>query len=215
MVAFGSVVVAALAGAPHCLGMCGPFAVAAGASPLDAAAYHAGRVGTYALLGALSGAVGHAVPGPPWVGAAIAAAMLVYFSLVLAGLVREPHLVLPGLARLGAAANRRRGPGARLALGVVNGLLPCGLTWATLSVAVAAADPLTGAALLAVFGLATVPALLVAVAGLRRLVTSSLALRRGLALVVLVSGLWSLSLRTGLGSADAAPGDDVPPCHRQ
>ncbi len=199
MVAYGTVVLAAVAGAPHCLGMCGPFAGAAGSRPGHVVAYHLGRIGTYAALGALSGAFGHAVPGPPWVGLVLAALLLTWFSLVLAGLAPEPHVLLPGLTRVGARAMRTEGVGARAVLGVVNGLLPCGLVWATLSVAVAAAEPLRGASLLAVFGLATTPALLVAAAGVRRLLGSSLAVRRALAAVVLVGGLWSLGSRAGLG----------------
>lgn len=215
MVAFGTVVLAAIAGAPHCLGMCGPFAGAAGGRPGHVVAYHLGRIGTYAALGALSGAFGHAVPGPPWVGLVLAALLLTWFSLVLAGLAPEPHVLLPGLTRVGARALRTEGLGARVVLGVVNGLLPCGLVWATLSVAVAAAEPLRGASLLAVFGLATTPALLVAAAGVRRLLGSSLGLRRALAAVVLVGGLWSLGSRAGLGShlagADVAAGSDQRP----
>jgi sulfite exporter TauE/SafE len=215
MVAFGAVAVAALAGAPHCLGMCGPFACAAGDKPTELLPYHLGRIGTYAALGALSGALGHIIPGPPWLGAVVAGALLVWFSLVLAGFAPELHLSLPGLGRLGARAAAGRGPGSRLVLGIVNGLLPCGLTWATLSVAVAAADPARGAMLMAVFGVFTTPALLAAGWGLRRLVQRSPTTRRALALVVLVSGLWSLTVRTGVAAQlrGEPVSEDVPPCH--
>ena len=110
-VSLGTVAVAALAGAPHCIGMCGAFACAAGGRGADQVSYPAGRIGTYAALGALSGLVGRSDPGPPWVGAAVAAALLVRFSLVLAGLLPEPHLTVPGLRVLGAPAMRGSGPG--------------------------------------------------------------------------------------------------------
>jgi uncharacterized protein len=216
MVTAGAVAVAALAGAPHCLGMCGPFACAAGGRVTELVAYHAGRIGTYAVLGALSGAFGYAVPGPPWVGAVLAGVWLVWFSLALAGLVPELHVSIPGLAHLGRRAASGTGAWSRVALGVVNGLLPCGLTWATLSVAVATADPVQGALAMVLFGVLTVPALLAATFGLRRVLDRSLPLRRVLAGAVLVAGLWSLGVRTGL--VQRLQGEavtEVPPCHVQ
>jgi sulfite exporter TauE/SafE len=215
MIAYGTVALAALAGAPHCIGMCGPFACAAGDRAPDQAAYHVGRIATYASLGALSGLFGHVIPGPPWVGAVVAAALLLWFSLVLAGFAPEPHLVIPGLRHLGARAMSGSGPSSRLLLGLVNGLLPCGLTWAALSVAVAAADPLQGAALMALFGVLTLPSLLAAAWGLRRIVAGSLRTRRILAALVLVTGLWSLGARTGVAASlrGEPVADDVPPCH--
>lgn len=217
-VALGTVTLAALAGAPHCIGMCGAFSCAAGGRAADQLAYHAGRIGTYAALGALSGLVGHAVPGPPWVGAAVAAALLVWFSLVLAGVLPEPHLTVPGLRVLGARAMRGSGPGSRALLGVVNGLLPCGLTWAALSVAVAGASPVQGALSMAVFGLMTSPSLLAAAWGLRRVVAGSPRTRRALAALVLATGLWSLGARTGLAAslrgAPPVAEEPAPPCHR-
>lgn len=206
---FGAAV-AGIAGAPHCLGMCGALACAAGERPAHQLGYHLGRIGTYAALGALSGTIGQIVPGPPWVGTALAAVLLVGFAASLAGLLPEPR-ALPGLARLGAAFARRSDLGSRVALGVVNGLLPCGLVYATLSLAVAAADPVRGASVMVVFGACTVPALAVAAVGLRRAVLRSRAARRVLAAAVLIVGLATLGFRAGLFS-DAPPGS-VPPCH--
>ena len=60
---------AGLAGSIHCLGMCGGFAIAAGAaSDLRRAvghqsAYHAGKSVTYAVLGGVAGAAGGLVAG--------------------------------------------------------------------------------------------------------------------------------------------------------
>ena len=48
------------------MAMCGGFAVACGRTPAGAAAWHIGRVTTYAILGALAALVGQALPGPPW-----------------------------------------------------------------------------------------------------------------------------------------------------
>ena len=99
---------------------------------------------------------------------------------------------------------------SRVAFGAINGLLPCGLVYATLSLPVAAADPAVGAAIMATFGLLTVPALVLSL-GLRRAVGRSLFARRILAAAVLVAGLGALSVRAGLGAA-AGPGEGAP-CH--
>lgn len=210
----GGAVVAALAGSPHCVGMCGALACAAGGRPAHLAGYHAGRIGTYAALGALAGGAGSAIPGPGWLGTAVAAALLVVFAASLAGLVPEPSVRLPGLARAGQRLAGRFDLPSRVLFGAVNGLLPCGLVYATLSLAVATASAASGALVMAVFGLATVPALTAATLGLRGLLARSLGARRALAVVVLATGLGTLGLRAGLfSSADAA--SDVPPCHQR
>ncbi|MEZ4237250.1 MAG: sulfite exporter TauE/SafE family protein [Myxococcota bacterium] len=202
--------VAALAGSPHCIGMCGALACAAGAKPTQQVAYHLGRIATYTALGALSGAFGQAVPGPPWLGTAVAAGLLVVFAASLAGLVPEPRFGTGGVVRAATALAQRADLPSRVAFGAVNGLLPCGLVYATLALAVSTAAPLQGALVMATFGLMTVPALAVAALGLRRLVQRSLAARRALAVLVLVSGLGTLWMR---GSAAAAAPDHAPACH--
>jgi uncharacterized protein len=211
----GGAAIAAIAGSPHCVGMCGPLACAAGDRPAQHAAYHAGRVATYMALGAASGAFGSAIPGPPWLGTAVAAALLVGFAASLAGLLPEPHLGTWRLVRAGARLVRRADLPSRLAFGAINGLLPCGLVYATLALAVSAATPARGALVMGAFGLFTVPALAAGAFGLRRVVHASLAARRALALGVLATGLGTLWLRSGIGDALAGgEPSDVPACHR-
>ena len=57
--------VAGLLGSVHCVGMCGAFASSCARTRGGLAAWHLGRVGTYALLGALAGSVGRLLPDPP------------------------------------------------------------------------------------------------------------------------------------------------------
>lgn len=189
--------VAGLVGAPHCLGMCGALACAAGEGPSLQVPYHLGRILTYAALGAASGAVGHLVPGPTWVGSALAAALLVGFSLSLAGVLPAPKPSLKLLGRVGARLAQHSGPPSRLLFGMVNGLLPCGLVYAALAIPVAAEDPLAGALAMTAFGVATLPALVAATVGFRTLLTQSVWVRRGLAAVVLVTGLVTIAWREG------------------
>jgi hypothetical protein len=153
-------------------------------------------VGTYALLGAAAGALGGLLPGPPWLPAAVASTLLVWFALALAGVVPEPRLVPPGLTVVGIRAATRPSTAMQLLFGVANGFLPCGLVYSALSIPVALASPSRGALAMVAFGLGTVPALTVAALGLRRLVMATLWRRRLLAALVLVSGLWAIWTRS-------------------
>ncbi len=194
---FGAAFVAGLLGSLHCVGMCGAFAASCGRTPTGLPAWHLGRIGTYAALGALAGAAGQLLPGPAWVPAGLASALLTWFALALAGLVPEPRLVPPGLVSAGRRAVESTSPGAQFLFGVVNGFLPCGLVYSALTVPVALAEPLPGALAMAAFGAGTIPALSLAALGLRRLLMASLWRRRLFALLVLSTGLWAIWARTG------------------
>lgn len=206
---------AGLAGSPHCLAMCGGFAASCGRPGRALAAWHAGRLTTYALLGAAAGAAGHALgrlPGPAWLPAAVAATLLAWFALALAGLVPEPRLALPGVGRAGATLAGRNGAGWRYAFGLATGLLPCGLVYGALTVAVAAGTPGWGAAAMLAFGLGTLPALTLLAAGMQRLLARGRWARRLVAAAVFVAGLWAIGAREGLlGTAHrhaAPPGEE-------
>jgi sulfite exporter TauE/SafE len=199
------------------MGMCGGFAAACGSGRDRGAAWHLGRLFTYATLGAVAGTVGAAIPGPTWIAALVSAALLVWFALALAGVVREPRFRLPGLTRLATANAGATGFGGRLLFGVANGLLPCGLVYAALAIPVAAGDPLVGALSMVAFGLGTVPALVAMTLGLRAALLRDLRWRRAFAAGVLLAGLASIGMRQGLlGSmhhATPAPDSEVESIH--
>ncbi len=197
--------VAGVIGSPHCVAMCGGFAAACARTPGGAIAWHLGRLTTYAGLGALAALFGRALPGPPWVSAAVSAALLVWFAGALAGLLPEPRFALPGVS---AAMNRliaTDAPGSRYLFGLANGLLPCGLVYAALALPVALGSAPLGALAMVLFGLGTVPALATLAAGLARLLRRGLWPRRLLAAGMLIVGLWSIAMRAGW-IADALPG---------
>jgi len=207
--------IAGLVGSIHCIGMCGSFAVACGGTIRGSFFWHAGRVTTYMVLGALAGAFGRSIPGPDWVAGVVSTILIVYFAAVLAGFLPEPTVAIPGVRRAATRLISRPEAGARYLFGLVNGLLPCGLVYATLAVPVALGDPAAGAAAMLLFGLGTVPALAAVTFGLRKIAFRDLRVRRLLAAGVLVAGLWSIGMRQGvLGSGHAmqhgAHGGDVP-----
>jgi len=173
--------VGALGGA-HCVVMCGGLvsAIAArdaacGARGLRRAAtaqalYHAGRLGTYASLGAIFGVAGASVR---WAGdiAVVQRAMHVgasAFLLLLAGslVVRVPAIVAlqrAGVALVAPLLRRAqpllRAPGAtgRVTMGLAWGLMPCALVYTVLPLALLAGGPVEGALVMLAFGLGTLP----------------------------------------------------------
>ncbi len=183
-----------LLGTGHCLGMCGPLVFALPGQTgrfRDHLVYHAGRLGTYTLVGLIVGGLGGLVrilagraAADPLSGVAatqfgfglLAGALLGILGLARLGLIREPvWMTGGGLARLPGigALLRRAGQGttaAMLVSGAVMGLLPCGLSFGAFSRVLAIDDPIQGAALTLAFGLGTLPGLLLLGSGLAPLI---------------------------------------------
>ena len=208
----------ALVGSPHCAGMCGPFALAACRGPGSAVSWQSGKLLTYVILGGVAGAAGEATLPPGWIATTVSAALIVWFSAVLAGLFPEPRWASATLERAltrGLARSRREGSGpaktvATFAFGVVNGLLPCGLVYAALGLAVASGSAVDGAITMSAFGLGTVPALTAVGLGGRRISLRTMRARRLLAAAVLITGLGSVVARhvmtAGHDDSTHAPG---------
>ena len=207
MGAFLAAFVSGLAGSMHCVAMCGGFAATAGSRPAGAAAWHLGRLSTYALLGAIAGAVGKVIPGPAWIPAAVATVLLCWFALAIAGVVPEPRIRVPGIGRAGIALANREGLGWRYLFGMTTGLLPCGLVYAALALPVALGHPLAGAAAMVAFGLGTVPALATLSVALQRVLRSGIWARRTVAATIFVVGLWTIAMRV---RSDGHAGHSMP-----
>lgn len=174
---------AGLAGSAHCLGMCGGFVCVMGKDRRGAAAtlrrhllYNLGRVTTYCFLGGLVGYLGmllagsHAhltAAGPAQRAlAVVSGALMLYIGLQFFGLLRSRHWQPFGVGANFIASSLRQllkapGPGAPLALGALNGFLPCPLVYAFVLQAATCGSPLPGLLTMAAFGLGTFPAMLV------------------------------------------------------
>jgi len=142
--------------------------------------------------------MGGAIGGPVWVSQAVSALLIVWFSAALAGLAPEPALRVPGLARLTARATGHPGITSSALLGVANGLLPCGLVYAALGLAVAGGDAAIGAMAMVAFGLGTAPLVTTFALGSRRLLAEKPWARKVLAFAVLMVGLWVVIRRGGM-----------------
>ena len=172
---------AGLAGSGHCLGMCGGIiaaltAAAGTAAPSSRlrlyAAYHAGRITTYALLGMIAGAASQSLlfldgvkPALHLLFAAANLAVVVLGALTLIGMQRFGLSLLDGtggsfLGRVLRNSSRRPSLSAYAAAGMTMGLIPCGMVYGVLITASTRGSWSHGAAMMAVFGLGTIPALL-------------------------------------------------------
>lgn len=205
-----------LAGAGHCLGMCGGIAAALNlgsnqAGPVTTLAYHSGRLLSYTLLGALLGAM------LSLVNLAQATLFLRYlagFMLIGMGLyIGNWWLGLSALERLGARLWRpvqkltvkllpiRHWYHAAL-LGLGWGLMPCGLIYSSLAWAATAQSATQSALLMFCFGLGTLPAMLTLSFSANSV--QHLLRKRGLktviALLLITSGVWTLYLVNTHGS---------------
>lgn len=170
---------AGLLGGVHCVGMCGGI-VAAFSFRADGSAppfrlhlaYNLGRVFSYALFGALAGALGASLKLADFLPVQTLLYILAQVVMILLG------LYLAGFSRWVLVFERAGGglwkrvkplfqkllpvrslPQAVLA-GMAWGWLPCGLVYSILVSALAAGSPASGAALMLAFGLGTLPNLL-------------------------------------------------------
>jgi len=164
-----------LGGSFHCVGMCGPLALAlpgGGAARLPLLIgrllYNAGRVITYALLGGLFGLVGGMVQ---MAGLQQTLSVVMGAAIILAGLApllgrRVPlsgAFLVRAVAALKNALSRLFRSGDRsslLLIGLLNGLLPCGFVYLGLAGSLTTGSVAGGMAYMALFGLGTVPLML-------------------------------------------------------
>jgi sulfite exporter TauE/SafE len=176
-----ALLVAGLSGSlVHCVGMCGPFVLSQVVSDsegvrrrpygewqrLTGAAlvpYHLGRLTTYTALGGLAGAATSLFAASAGFAQlsgsllALAAALMFLQALGLSLGIASP---LGGVvSRLAAPLCSARGPAARYALGLMLGLLPCGLLYGALAAAGGTGSAADGALAMAAFAIGTMPAL--------------------------------------------------------
>lgn len=162
-------------GSLHCVGMCGPIALALPIAPTGGmrflgsrVLYNLGRIVTYVALGALLGSIGAiaAVTGmQQTLSIVIGCTMLVGVCLpaVAQKLSTRLHVVQTFhsfLRRsLGALLRHRTFP-ALFLIGIVNGFLPCGFLYVALAGAATIGNATRGMIFLAGFGAGTLPLML-------------------------------------------------------
>jgi sulfite exporter TauE/SafE len=174
MIELPLILVAGVLGSTHCIGMCGPFALAIGSTASDwkqnvvrQIVYGCGRIFTYSFLGACAGFGGMALTDQfsgwtslPALLSISAGVFLLYQGLLAAG-VLPPRTVKSAGSCLSASFfaafikdSRRR---YVFLAGLFTGLLPCGLVYAFLALAVSSGSMISGLLTMMVFGLGTMP----------------------------------------------------------
>ena len=219
-----------LLGSAHCLGMCGPFALALGAAAPSSRAnlwrqawYSAGRIFTYAVLGAAVAFLGHWLTGklPGWANVPAVLALVAGGFLVVQGLFATgvlPKRGVGGAAACPGAAAFKALLGGRSTIdvflaGLFTGLLPCGLLYGMLALAGSTGDVPRGLVTMVVFGLGTVPAMVAAGLGGSLLgVAARRRMHQVAAWCLVLTGLVSIARGAGAVSFTAAPPAGCPFC---
>ncbi|MCU0340867.1 MAG: sulfite exporter TauE/SafE family protein [Spirosomaceae bacterium] len=215
----------------HCVGMCGPIALALPVHQRSRAGkwsgvllYNLGRTATYSVLGVLLGTVGSGLQL-----AGLQSTLSIATGVVMLAAVAYSSRWLDQLGtpvflqknihslkqRLGLLL-RRQSLGAMLGLGTLNGLLPCGLVYIALISSVAVGSAWQSGLYMAFFGLGTVPAMS-AVALSKNLFSTSLRQRVYRFMPVLVATVGIILILRGLYVTSwpilGVSSQDIPVCH--
>ena len=156
----------------HCVGMCGPIALSLGLNAnnklkfsIRNLTYQFGRITTYTILGALLGVIGQSFSF---------AGLQNYLSIAI-GILMIILVMIPKFYEEGATSlqpiNRimirvkmllgkylvKKDNSSLYIIGILNGLLPCGSVYATLTAAIAMGSVFKSASFMFFFGLGTLP----------------------------------------------------------
>lgn len=163
----------------HCIGMCGGIVVAYSSTKIDQGtsylqqtsahlAYNFGRVTTYVILGGIFGFVGQVIAFTPTTKGIlffITGILMMLAGLSLIGNIKFLNSAEWSVSKYAWYQNSFRklmsnqSYGSFYLLGLLNGIIPCGLVYSFAIFAASTADPFAGALVMATFGLATIPAL--------------------------------------------------------
>lgn len=204
-----------LLGGTHCVGMCGGLGSAfTYALPAESRQglrllawqllYNSGRLLTYGLLGLAAGLL---FAGLQDIAPAQLAIRLFagFFMILLGAYLAGWFQALSAIERLGGPLWRRleplrrrllpiRHPGQAVAVGMIWGLLPCGLVYSAMALAVTRAAPAESALVMLAFGFGTLPTLLAtgtAAGQIRRLLQRP-GTRRSAGILIILFGLWTM-----------------------
>lgn len=157
-------------GSFHCIGMCGPIALSLPMADIGGKKkyvriffYNCGRAITYSALGLLFGFMGNQfrIWGLQQIVSIVAGVLILIFiisnfsfSSRIGWLAKLNTWVKISLARL---LNKPKNTFSFFTIGLLNGLLPCGLVYVAIAASLATMDTLHGMLLMFAFGLGTLP----------------------------------------------------------
>lgn len=161
-----------LVGSLHCIGMCGPIAVALplgkrslGYKILGSITYNLGRILTYGILGAIFGLLGQGIEMAglqQWASILIGAAMIlsVIAPALFKGKIKFEQLFFGFAGKLIGKFRQLFTVSSLPSLfliGLLNGLLPCGLVYVAIAGAINTNATVYGIIYMIIFGLGTIP----------------------------------------------------------
>lgn len=161
-------------GSFHCVGMCGPIALALPVPDsnnitffLGRVIYNSGRIISYAVMGFIFGWLGQKIF--LWgfqQGLSIFLGVLIILFILLPGRAKNhlltlspvQKIILPLKNSIGKLFKQKSFP-AFLMTGILNGFLPCGFVYMGLAGAIASGNPVNGMFVMMFFGFGTFPAM--------------------------------------------------------
>ncbi|MCR8679056.1 MULTISPECIES: sulfite exporter TauE/SafE family protein [Campylobacter] len=161
----------------HCIGMCGGFVAACNLklSKTDrithfilSLGYHLSRVLAYVILGILFGLFGSAV-----IFSGFSKGLFIFFAGVILIILSfaifkrgrllsciENQKIISFIMSLLSKFRQKNSTISLLILGFLNGLLPCGVVYYFLAISFGSGSIIEGAAIMAIFGLSTIPVMM-------------------------------------------------------
>ncbi len=167
-----SAVIMGLMGSFHCVGMCGPIAFMLPVDHnkpakklLQVFLYHLGRLTSYSILGLIFGFLGKGlyVFGIQQRLSIIIGVLMITVILIPYKTFSKYNFSKPIYSLLSKVKSRlgkelqKKSPDTFLTIGLLNGLLPCGLVYMALFGSIATASPWLGALFMVLFGVGTIP----------------------------------------------------------
>ncbi|MFN3951654.1 MAG: sulfite exporter TauE/SafE family protein [Thermaurantimonas sp.] len=221
----GAAFILGIAGSLHCIGMCGPLAMAVPGiyghkvnKWVGALLYHTGRSVTYAVFGLIFGALGKSftLAGfQSWVSILAGSVMIVmglipFFQNVFEKFFTKIFASLKINSLRRQLLNGPRSPLYIFLLGNVNGLLPCGLVYVALAGALGMGSPLKGAVFMFAFGMGTLPAMyLLSVGGRHFLSSKKLNVTKIISSITVVVGILFVLRGADLGIPFLSPKNEA------
>ena len=228
-----------LLGSVHCIGMCGPIALAIPVHNLPPfqryagiVLYNAGRVITYVFLGLIFSVIGQQL----FIGnyqrmLSITIGVMIIVVLLLNILFRKQVYTFPLYRKfinrlqssMAVFMRREHSLFSLLAIGFLNGWLPCGLVYIAISGAVALSDPAKGMLFMFGFGISTMPLMLsVSFLGNKFIKPYRLEIQRIMPVLIFCMGMLFILRGMNLGIPYLSPkieqtsnGTDASCCHKK
>lgn len=161
-------------GSFHCIGMCGPIALSIPVKRTSSTnvfvgslIYNSGRIITYAIIGFLFGLLGQGIVLAGWQNAlSVTLGIFILLILFLPNVLPLRYnvgLFFHFIEKLKSQLRKLfsiHTSSSLLLIGILNGLLPCGLVYLGVAGAIATGSAINGALFMAVFGIGTFPAMI-------------------------------------------------------